>query len=235
MMEISEQEAVAQIMACDRVTFLTGAGVSTPSGVPDYRSLKGVYHGYDQPEYLLSHTCLVREPEKFYTFVKKLYHPKARPNVIHQVMGTLPSAEVVTQNIDGLHQVVNADNCLAFHGSLADIYCQKCQTQVSVPEYLTSDVHKGCGGQLRPNIILYEEALPQFRVKRATEVIAAAQLVVVVGTSLQVYPFAGLLQARQPQSRVLVLNMEPPNYPLSGDFLTHYGPAEKIFAQIKTA
>lgn len=232
-MEITALEAVQRISECDRITFLTGAGVSTPSGVPDYRSLKGVYHGYDQPEYLLSHTCLIREPDKFYTFVKKLYHPEAKPNVIHEVMGHLAGAEIVTQNIDGLHQQVNADNCLGFHGSLSNVYCQKCLKTVSVAEYLKSDCHKGCGGQLRPNIILYEEALPQERLTRTTQVIGAAKMIVVVGTSLQVYPFAGLLQARNPQSTVMVINMDRPNYPLSEDFLTHYGPAEEVFAQIK--
>ena len=106
-MKVSIEQAIAAVTAASSVTFLTGAGVSTPSGIPDYRSLKGVYQGVAQPEYLLSHDCLENEPETFYQFVKHLYHPQAQPNIIHQKMAELQAKKtvwVVSQNIDGLHE-----------------------------------------------------------------------------------------------------------------------------------
>ena len=162
---------------------MTGAGVSTPSGIPDYRSLKGIYHGIEAPEYLLSHTCMVREPDKFYQFVKHLYHPEAKPNVIHQTMAEFAQERnvwVVSQNIDGLHQ------------------------QAGSQTYLTDWHHADCGGQIRPAIVLYEEGFSEETITAAINAVANAQLVVVVGTSLQVYPFAGLLQYQNSQNCLII-------------------------------
>lgn len=216
------------------ITFLTGAGVSTPSGIPDYRSLTGVYHGLEEPEYLLSATCLKYEPEKFYAFVKHLYHPDAKPNIIHEKIAEYcrQGSALVTQNIDGLHQRAATPQMVAFHGNLSDVYCQKCQAAVPVADYLTSDVHANCGGRLRPNIILYEEGLPLQRIIAAEKMVAQAQLLVVVGTSLKVYPFAGLLDAKKPDSQVVVINREAPSRPLAADVLEYYGSAEEIFKEL---
>lgn len=104
MQDITQAEAIHWLATQQKITFLTGAGISTASGVPDYRSLKGVYQGIQQPEYLLSRTCLKTEPEKFYQFVKTLYHPDAQPNIIHQKMAQLEQmkrGKIVSQNIDG--------------------------------------------------------------------------------------------------------------------------------------
>ncbi len=109
MQDITQAEAIHWLATQQKLTFLTGAGISTASGVPDYRSLKGVYQGIQQPEYLLSRTCLKTEPEKFYQFVKTLYHPDAQPNIIHQKMAQLEQmkrGKIVSQNIDGLQKQV---------------------------------------------------------------------------------------------------------------------------------
>ncbi|MBM7687630.1 NAD-dependent SIR2 family protein deacetylase [Enterococcus ureilyticus] len=106
MQTINETKAINLIQQANRITFLTGAGVSTASGIPDYRSLSGIYKGIERPEYLLSQTCMIEEPEKFYSFVQTLYHPNAKPNIIHLKIAELQktkNAWVVSQNIDGLH------------------------------------------------------------------------------------------------------------------------------------
>lgn len=117
MQDITQAEAIHWLATQQKITFLTGAGISTASGVPDYRSLKGVYQGIQQPEYLLSRTCLKTEPEKFYQFVKTLYHPDAQPNIIHQKMAQLEQmkrGKIVSQNIDGLHRKAGSQEVVTF-------------------------------------------------------------------------------------------------------------------------
>lgn len=203
--------AAKRIREAKSCTFLTGAGVSTPSGIPDYRSLKGVYQGIQQPEYLLSHTCMVDEPETFYRFVQHLYHPDAQPNVIHQKIAALEETRpvwTVSQNIDGLHKKAGSQHCIDFHGSLYRCYCRKCGENIPWETYLTDWLHAGCGGQIRPDIVLYEEGFADAQIEAAIAAVAQAELLVVVGTSLQVYPFAGLIQYQQTPS-VLVINQTP--------------------------
>lgn len=232
-MEKVSLEKVQELMKqAKKMTFLTGAGVSTPSGIPDYRSLNGVYQGLDTPEYLLSVTCFKKEPEKFYQFIKRLYHLAATPNIIHQKIAdfTKQGACLVTQNIDGLHQMAKTENMVAFHGDLKEIYCETCGKQVSPESYLKSNRHKNCGGFLRPAIILYEQSLPVERILKAQEYVAQADLLVVVGTSMKVYPFAGLLQAKNPQAKILVINQSDPKVNAEG--YLYLGPAEKIFKML---
>ncbi|MCB5952911.1 NAD-dependent protein deacylase [Enterococcus sp. BWT-B8] len=200
------------IEAAQSITFLTGAGVSTASGIPDYRSLKGVYQGLERPEYLLSRTCLLKEPEKFYHFVKKLYHPKAKPNVIHQVIADLEKSKncwTVSQNIDGLHQRAGSENRIDFHGSLYCCSCEKCCQEVDVAAYLNSDRHDHCGGQLRPDIVLYEEGFEEQIIEHAVEAVAQAELIVIVGTTFQVHPFCDLIFYAQPTAKIMVVNQQP--------------------------
>lgn len=206
-MLVSIETAVEKIQAAESITFLTGAGVSTPSGIPDYRSLKGIYHGIEAPEYLLSHTCMVREPDKFYQFVKHLYHPEAKPNVIHQTMAEFAQERnvwIVSQNIDGLHQQAGSQQRIDFHGTLYRCYCRQCGAEVPWQTYLTDWHHADCGGQIRPAIVLYEEGFSEETITAAINAVANAQLVVVVGTSLQVYPFAGLLQYQNSQNCLII-------------------------------
>ena len=173
MKQLTVDEAAKEILAYQQITFLTGAGVSTPSGVPDYRSLSGIYHGMEQPEYLLSHQAMVNEPDKFYQFVKKIYHPEAKPNIIHLEIAHLAKEKnvwVVSQNIDGLHAKAKSPQLVNFHGSLYQCHCRKCQQTVDWKEYLHSDKHQACGGQIRPDIVLYGEGFQDGVMDQATKV-----------------------------------------------------------------
>jgi NAD-dependent deacetylase len=212
MKTISLETVIDLLTTETAITFLTGAGVSTASGVPDYRSLSGVYHGVERPEYLLSHTCLRQEPQKFYEFVKTLYHPSAKPNIIHQKIAALERNKriwVVSQNIDGLHRQAGSRNVVDFHGNLYECYCQKCAHSISYHEYLKSDRHDSCGGQIRPAITLYEEGLNEQAIQQAVSAVEAAQLIVVVGTSFQVHPFCDLIYYAQPTAKVVAINQTP--------------------------
>lgn len=218
-MEITIDQAVKMIQQNKKITFLTGAGVSTPSGVPDYRSLQGVYHGLEAPEYLLSSECLIRESEKFYQFVKHLYHDEARPNIIHQAMAEMENTKdiwVISQNIDGLHETAGSRHLVNFHGSLYDCYCRKCQQAVAWTDYLQSDTHKDCGGQIRPNIVLYGEGFEDAVIQQAITAVGNAELVVIVGTSFQVHPFCDLIYEKRRDAKVLVINQTP--IPLAGEY-----------------
>lgn len=207
-----EEQAMKILNQAENIVFMTGAGVSTASGIPDYRSMTGVYHGVDNPEYLLSHTCLKREPDVFYRFVKQLYHPSAKPNVIHKKMAEMSQTKqigIVTQNIDDLHIKAGSQNVVSFHGSLYDCYCQKCGQSVSVSDYMQSMYHKECGGIIRPNVVLYEEGLSEFNIETSISWLSKADVVCIVGTTFQVYPFSGLINYRKPTSQVIVVNNEP--------------------------
>ncbi|WP_370448247.1 NAD-dependent protein deacylase [Melissococcus sp. OM08-11BH] len=207
-----EEQAIEILKQAENIVFMTGAGVSTASGIPDYRSMTGVYHGVDNPEYLLSHTCLKREPDVFYQFVQQLYHPEAKPNVIHEKMAELSQMKqvgIVTQNIDDLHIKAGSPNVVSFHGSLYDCYCQTCGQSVSVSDYMKSMYHQECGGIIRPNVVLYEEGLSESNIEIAISWLSQAEVVCIVGTSFQVYPFSGLINYRKPDSQVIVVNKEP--------------------------
>ena len=213
-MEKSKIKAALELFQqAQKITFLTGAGVSVPSGIPDYRSLTGVYQGLEQPEYLLSRTCLDEEPTLFYNFVRQLYHPTAKPNSIHLGMKKLEKIKqdvrIVTQNIDRLHQLAGSTQVVSFHGSLYDCYCMSCGEAVSVADYLSSDQHQLCGGQLRPEIVLYEEGLDEGVVSEAIEAISQAELLVIVGTSFKVAPFCQLIHYKKPTCQVIAVNQDP--------------------------
>lgn len=212
MQTIDEKKAIDLIEQAQKIVFLTGAGVSTASGIPDYRSLSGIYHGIERPEYLLSQTCMREEPEKFYSFVKTMYHPKAKPNSIHLKMAELEKVkevEVISQNIDGLHKAAGTQHLVNFHGDLYDCYCRKCGQAISVKSYKLSDQHAQCGGQIRPNIVLYEEGLDEQAIATAIKAIVAAELIVIVGTSFQVHPFCDLIHYASSQAEILVINQTP--------------------------
>lgn len=208
MMEMTPIQAAKKIKASKAVTFLTGAGVSTASGIPDYRSLQGVYQGLEAPEYLLSRDCLLAEPEKFYRFVKNLYHPQALPNVIHQKIAALEKHNdvwTVSQNIDGLHQKAGSRNLVNFHGSLYHCHCRKCGAKIPWQDYLESDRHKECGGQIRPEIVLYGEGFNQETLDAAVNAVSQAELLVIVGTTFQVHPFCDLIHYA-PEAEILAIN-----------------------------
>ncbi len=229
----SRQEAKKQILDARSLTFLTGAGISTPSGIPDYRSLKGVYQGMDAPEYLLSRECLENEPQKFYDFVMQLYHPTAKPNIIHQKIAMLSNEKdvhVVTQNIDGLHEKAGTPHCTNFHGTLYACTCRKCGEAVAWQSYIQSDCHAMCGGQIRPNVVLYGEGFQETVVQKAMQAVAQADLLVIVGTSFQVHPFCDLIHYKKASADCLVINQTEIYVPISHHLLQE--DASHIFAEL---
>lgn len=215
------------------IVFLTGAGVSTASGIPDYRSKGGIYDGIAlRPEYLLSTEALASEPEKMYEFAKEnMYFPDAQPNIIHEKMATLTQknrARIITQNVDGLHLKAGAKNVIEFHGSLYNIYSTTDGQPSDVDTYLQSPYRED-GALLRPAITLYGE-IP-FRVDEAAQWMTQADLVVIVGTSFVVYPFAGLLQYARPNVPVLAVNLE--QIPAPAHVKQVVGDAREFFSELQ--
>lgn len=205
------------IKAANSVVFMTGAGVSTASGIPDYRSKGGLYDGQSNPEYLLSHENLQEHPASFYEFVKQnMYFPEAKPNVIHEKMAAITNQKrtIITQNVDGLDKKAGAKNVIEFHGDLYDIYCQKCHENTDYQQYLISDRHEKDGGIYRPDIVLYGESINPNVISHSVEVIRHADVIVVVGTSFQVYPFAGLIEYRDPKAQLFAVNEQVLHFPM---------------------
>lgn len=204
------------IEECDNIVFFGGAGVSTESGIPDFRSENGIFsaiseYGY-RPEIILSHSFFVAHPEIFFQYYKKnLLYPDAKPNDCHKALAKLEEMgklkAVVTQNIDDLHQKAGSKKVLELHGTLYRNYCLKCGKQFDL-DYVTKDEGitrcDACGGVVRPDVVLYEEGLNQDTMEEALEKISQAQMLIVGGTSLNVYPAAGLLQYFRGKYLVLI-------------------------------
>lgn len=218
-----------------QIVFLTGAGVSTASGIPDFRSANGLYKQNQNAEYFLSHCYFQSDPEGFYQFCKdNLYFPDAKPNVIHEKQAAytkLDKATVITQNIDNLYELAGTKRLVDFHGNLFDVYCEKCGAHVPVEEYLTSRLHKLDQGPLRPNIVLYDEGISQVAINQSLAAMQAADLIVVVGTSMKVYPFASLLEYAKPGVKILAVNQEPLELP--GNFEMVVADATDFFGQLE--
>lgn len=201
------------IDSADRIVFMTGAGVSTASGIPDYRSKNGIYHNQTlRPEYLLSTEALLNEPQLMYDFIlANMFFPDAKPNVIHQKMAALTQqgrAKIITQNVDGLHLKAGANthDVIEFHGNIYDIYAPKDGNRVDYHQYQAGLYRAEDHALLRPNITLYGE-IP-FRVEEAARWVQTADLIVIVGTSFVVYPFAGLLEYANFDTKVVAFNLE---------------------------
>lgn len=217
------------------IVFLTGAGVSTASGIPDFRSANGLYTQNRNAEYYLSHRYFASDPEGFYEFCKKnLYFPDAKPNVIHEKQAALTQqdrATVITQNIDNLYEEAGTKHLVDFHGNLYNVYCEKCGKSVPVEEYLESRIHKLDGGPLRPDIVLYDEGIKQKNIVNAVKALQNADLVVIVGTSMKVYPFAGLLEYRDPNAKVIAINRQKLNFSFGFEMVQE--DATKFFDELK--
>lgn len=223
----------AAVAKANYVTFLTGAGVSTPSGIPDYRSKGGLYAQEASPEYLLSHDNLIDHPANFHKFVtESLYYPDAKPNVIHEKMAAISNAKgaIVTQNIDNLHQAAGAKNVVPFHGSLYRVYCRKCHQTVPYQTYLKTDRHEVDGGQLRPDIVLYGEGLDEGNINAAVTAVRRADLIVICGTSFKVAPFSLLINEKRPDAQVVVVNAERLQLPFQYEMIQ--ADAETVFADL---
>ena len=195
------------------IVFFGGAGVSTESGIPDFRSQDGLYHQqYDYPpEQILSHTFFVRKPEEFFRFYRnKMLAPDARPNRAHLALAELERAgrlkAVITQNIDGLHQAAGSREVLELHGSVLRNHCMRCGKFYGMEAILNSSgVPKcSCGGVIKPDVVLYEEGLDMDTLNRAVNYISRADVLIVGGTSLTVYPAAGLIDYYRGQKLVLI-------------------------------
>lgn len=200
---MNEIETLHQWMQeSERVVFFGGAGVSTESGIPDFRSTDGLYNQqYDYPpEQILSHTFFVRWPEEFFRFYRdKMLAPSAKPNKAHRALAKLEEqgklTAVITQNIDGLHQMAGSKKVLELHGSVHRNYCMRCHKFHSMEEILHSEgvPRCSCGGIIKPDVVLYEEGLDQQILQESVDQIRRADMLIIGGTSLTVYPAAGLL------------------------------------------
>ena len=186
----------------DRIVFFGGAGVSTESGIPDFRSVDGLYNQkYDYPpETILSHTFFMRHPEEFYRFYRdKMLALDAKPNAAHKKLSELEAAGkltgVVTQNIDGLHQAAGSRRVYELHGSIHRNYCMNCGKFYDAAYVKNSEgIPKcSCGGVVKPDVVLYEEGLDPQTIQDAVEAIASADMLLIGGTSLVVYPAAGFI------------------------------------------
>lgn len=231
-----------------RVVFFGGAGVSTESGIPDFRSKDGLYNENDvrfenySPEYLLSKDCLYYEPKVFFEFYRqKLDTRKIEPNITHFVlaemerMGKLSS--VITQNIDGLHQKAGSNNVIELHGSTLRNYCMKTGEEYPSDYIFLSEEKiprcRNCGHMIRPDVTLYGEGLPKGAVERAVEEIRKADLLMIAGTSLRVYPAAGLVNYFRGK-HLVVMNKEDLGIKLREESdLIFTGSMGEVFRELK--
>ena len=190
------------IDSSDNVVFFGGAGVSTESGIPDFRSVDGLYNQQWKypPETILSHSFFVRYPEEYYRFHReKLVIDGVKPNAAHLKLAELEREgklrAVITQNIDGLHQAAGSKNVLELHGSILRSYCSACGKPYPADKMNHGEgvPHCSCGGVIRPDIVLYEEPLDESIMTRALHYISEADVLIIGGTSLNVYPAAGLI------------------------------------------
>lgn len=197
------------------IVFFGGAGVSTESGVPDFRSEKGLYNAMQKykrsPEEMLSRTFFINETEIFYDYYKNnLIYPDAKPNKAHLALSELEKEEklsaVVTQNIDGLHQAAGSKNVLELHGSVHRNYCLSCGKKYELNYILSSSgiPRCQCGGIIRPDVVLYEEPLDNFVISQSVDAIRACDTLIIGGTSLVVYPAAGLVNYFKGKHLILI-------------------------------
>lgn len=244
--EFMLEKLLQYIKESNRIVFFGGAGVSTESGIPDFRSKDGLYNQHDvqfeqySPEYLLSSDCLHDNPNVFYEFYRqKMDVRNIEPNITHKVLAKLESMgklKVVTQNIDGLHQKAGSKHVYEIHGTTRRNYCERCHKQYS-SDYIF-DTNEAipmceCGGLIRPDVTLYGENLPDKEVNGAIHAIRNADLLIIAGTSLQVYPAAGFIRYFAGE-HLVVMNKEKLNVPINKETdLVFYEPMGNIFAKLE--
>jgi len=235
------------IMDSENIVFFGGAGVSTESGIPDFRSKDGLYNQHDvefdkyEPEYLLSAECLHHKPKVFFEFYRQKMDARGiQPNITHKVLAELEKMgklkAVITQNIDGLHQLAGSKNVIELHGATTRNYCEKCrkkypsdyiyESKEAVPHCTV------CGGTVRPDVTLYGEQLPAGAYESAVKAIKEADMFIVAGTSLKVYPAAGLVWDFK-GNHLVVLNREPLDFKLNAQNDIEYtGSMGDVFAKL---
>ena len=221
------------------IVFFGGAGVSTESGIPDFRSTDGLYHQKFEypPERIISHSFFAKDPEYFFRFYREKMLPLGfEPNITHKVLarweqeGKLDA--VITQNIDGLHQKAGSRNVLELHGSVLRNYCQHCG-KFYTGHYVkdsTGVPRCTCGGMIKPDVVLYEESLNDETVEKSVEAITDADMLIVAGTSLVVYPAAGLIRFYNGK-RLVLINRDPTDFDARADLVIHDS-LGNIFSQL---
>ena len=223
----------------DNIVFFGGAGVSTESGIPDFRSTGGLYHQEWKypPETILSHTFYKSKPEEFFRFYRaKMLAPGAKPNAAHRKLAEWEARgklkAVITQNIDGLHQAAGSREVLELHGSVHRNHCEKCGRFYGLDYILeTRGVPRcACGGIVKPDVVLYEESLDQELLSRALRYIAEADMLIIGGTSLNVYPAAGLVRYYS-GSRLVLINKGAVAQDLTAD-LVLTDPIGEVLSQL---
>ena len=222
----------AAVNAAHEICVFTGAGISCPSGIPDFRSADGLYNsegmGRYTPEEIISHSFFVAHPDLFYEFYKsKMMYPDAKPNDAHLIWAELEKAgkrvSVVTQNIDGLHTDAGSTEVYELHGSVRRNHCTRCRAFYDGDFVYQSDGVPRCpkcGGLIKPDVVLYEEGLDSDVVNGAVRAIGRAELMIVIGTSLAVYPAASFLGAFA-GSTVALLNLSSTPYDRRADIVLH--------------
>ena len=228
------------ISESSNIVFFGGAGVSTESGIPDFRSVDGLYHQqWDYPpEVILSHSFFMKNPEEFYRFYRAKMLCEAQPNPAHKKLAALEKTgklkAVITQNIDNLHQMAGSKNVLELHGSVYRNHCMKCGTFYDV-EYMksTQGVPRcpKCGGIIKPDVVLYEESLDSQVLQESVRAISQAEVMIIGGTSLSVYPAASLIDYFR-GSHLVVINRDPtPRDSMAQIVISQ--PIGEVFAQIQ--
>lgn len=223
----------------NNIVFFGGAGVSTESGIPDFRSQDGLYHQkYDfPPETILSHTFFLKKTEEFYKFYQdKMLCDTAKPNAAHLKLAELERAgklkAVVTQNIDNLHQMAGSNKVLELHGSVYRNYCMRCGKfyNFSYMKQAEGVPKCSCGGRIKPDVVLYEEGLDNATIRESVRVISEAEVLIIGGTSLAVYPAASLIDYFQGE-HLVVINKAPTPRDRYADLLIQE-PIGQVFSQI---
>jgi NAD-dependent deacetylase len=211
----------------NRIVFFSGAGMSTASGIPDFRSATGLYKNVYRAEEMLSHTFFENDPELFYEFYKeKMLYPEAKPNYAHEFIARLQDKKdvsVVTQNIDGLHQAAGSKKVYELHGSILRNYCTRCHKFFDLDYIIKSDgipCCDKCGSIIKPDVVLYEEGLDEQTISDAINAIASCDLLVVCGTSLVVYPAASFIRYFRGDTLAIV-NRDATSYDSQCDIVIH--------------
>lgn len=238
------------ILESNKIVFFGGAGVSTASGIPDFRSKDGLYNQKDvqfdryNPEYLLSRECLYNNPKVFYEFYRqKMDTRNIEPNITHKVLAKMEEIgklkAIVTQNIDGLHQKAGSKNVYEIHGTTSKNYCSKCNKQYDKDYIFNSKdlipkcTEPNCDGMIRPDVTLYGEELPNEAVNKAIKAIQEADCLIIAGTSLSVYPAADYISEFMGK-HIIVINNDPiTNIYLGYDDIQINEDISKVFEYIK--
>lgn len=230
-MELVLAAARKEIQGARKIVFLGGAGVSTGSGIPDFRSPKGLYNvesKYGVPyERVLSHSYFLEHMDNFYDFYwGSMVHFEAKPNGAHLALSNFEERKknitILTQNIDGLHQAAGSRRVVELHGSVKRYFCPCCHTFYTLEEIPHQGIPlcKKCGGYLKPDVVLYEEALSERALDEAVSAIVEADLLIVCGTSMNVFPVSGLVSYFHGRTRIII-NKEKTRYDSFCDFIFH--------------